>query len=221
MKYNPSKKKRFQLLPQGLFRWVGFIVIVLTSYGYVLSSYLPDMPPQPVAEKTKLPEINIPIAIPEDALAVLDDRASVTVNVDKSREYYSIITKAADRYAVDPNLIKAIIMVESSYDPKAVSHVGAMGLMQLMPKTAEEMGVEDCFNPEHNIYGGVRYFKWLLTTFDGNIELSLAAYNAGRRNVLRYNGIPPYKDTQQYIKKVDEYYSQFYKLQLAEELNRV
>jgi soluble lytic murein transglycosylase-like protein len=117
----------------------------------------------------------------------------------------SIIRKAAKRYQVDPSLIRAIIMAESSYNPKAVSKKGAMGLMQLMPRTAEALGVEDSFNPEHNINGGVRYFKQLLNQFDGDVKLALAAYNAGSGRVREYNGIPPFKATQYYIKKVFEY----------------
>ena len=117
----------------------------------------------------------------------------------------SIIRKAAKRYQVDPALIRAIIMAESSYNPKAVSKKGAIGLMQLMPRTAEALGVEDSFNPEHNINAGVKYFKQLLNQFNGDVKLALAAYNAGSRKVREYKGIPPFKATQHYIKKVFEY----------------
>jgi soluble lytic murein transglycosylase-like protein len=129
------------------------------------------------------------------------------------RLYHPIILQAANRYQVDPAIVKAIIMAESSYNPKAVSKRGAKGLMQLMPKTAEEMGVEDIFNPEHNINGGVRYYKKLLKQFKGDIKLALAAYNAGMRTVKEHNGVPPYKSTRYYIKKVFEYY-QHYKNQV-------
>jgi soluble lytic murein transglycosylase-like protein len=130
------------------------------------------------------------------------------------RLYHSIILQAASRYQVDPAIVKAIIMAESSYNPRAVSKRGAKGLMQLMPNTAEEMGVEDIFDPEHNINGGVRYYKKLLNKFKGDIKLALAAYNAGMRKVREHNGVPPYKSTRYYIKKVFEYY-QHYKNQLA------
>jgi soluble lytic murein transglycosylase-like protein len=129
------------------------------------------------------------------------------------RLYHPIILKAANRYQVDPAIVKAIIMAESSYNPKAVSKRGAKGLMQLMPKTAKEMGVEDIFNPEHNINGGVRYYKKLLKQFKGDIKLALAAYNAGMRTVREHNGVPPFKSTRYYIKKVFEYY-QYYKNQV-------
>ncbi|UCF85140.1 MAG: lytic transglycosylase domain-containing protein [Desulfobacteraceae bacterium] len=122
-----------------------------------------------------------------------------------------IIQRAANRYEVDPALVRAIIMAESSYNPKAVSKKGAKGLMQLMPRTAEYLGVEDSFNPEHNIDAGVRYFKQLLDQFKGDVKLALAAYNAGSRRVRKYKGIPPFKDTQYYVRKVFEYHKRFKK----------
>ncbi len=124
--------------------------------------------------------------------------------------YHPIIIKAASRYRVDSALVKAIIMTESSYNPRAISKKGARGLMQLMPRTAAGLGVEDSFNPEHNINGGVKYFKQLLDQFDGNIKLALAAYNAGSRKVRKYKGIPPYKETQEYVERVFKYY-EYYK----------
>ena len=123
--------------------------------------------------------------------------------------FQPIIHKAATQYEVEPEIIKAIIMAESSFNPKAVSHKGAQGLMQLMPNTAEYLGVKDSFNPEHNIDGGVRYFKKLLDRFEGDVTLALAAYNAGSRNVLRYKGVPPFKATKVYIKKVLHYYETY------------
>lgn len=129
------------------------------------------------------------------------------------KRFHPIIVEASNQYKVDPAIIKAIIMAESSYNPKALSNKGAGGLMQLMPITAREMGVKDIFNPEHNIYGGVRYYKKLLKQFKGDMELALAAYNAGSRNVREYKGVPPFKATRYYIKKVFEYY-QFYKKEM-------
>ncbi len=117
-----------------------------------------------------------------------------------------LIVQAAELYQVEPALIKAIIMAESGHNPKALSKKGARGLMQLMPRTAKRLGVVDSFNPEHNINGGVRYFKQLLKQFDGSVELALAAYNAGSRNVRQYNGVPPFKATKFYITKVFKYY---------------
>ena len=117
-----------------------------------------------------------------------------------------LIFQAAKLHQVDPALIKAVIMAESGYNPKALSKKGARGLMQLMPRTAKWLGVVDSFNPEHNINGGVRYLKQLLKQFDGDVELALAAYNAGSRNVRQYNGVPPFKATKFYITKVFKYY---------------
>lgn len=134
--------------------------------------------------------------------------------------YHKFIIQTASHYEVDPALIKAIIMAESGYNTKAVSNKGAKGLMQLMPKTAREMGVEDIFNPHQNITGGVQYFKQMVNRFNGDVKLALAAYNAGSRKVLHYKGIPPFKATRYYIKKVLKYY-QIYKDQMAEEIDRV
>jgi hypothetical protein len=133
-------------------------------------------------------------------------------NVKTNPAFYPIILQASSRYQVDPNLVRAIIMAESGYNPNAVSKKGAKGLMQLMPKTAQHLGVADSFNPEHNIDGGVRYFKQLLDRFDGDTSLALAAYNAGSRYVRQYQGVPPFKETQYYIKKVLLYY-QSYRMQ--------
>jgi soluble lytic murein transglycosylase-like protein len=117
-----------------------------------------------------------------------------------------LILQAAKLHQVDPALIKAVIMAESGYNPKALSKKGAQGLMQLMPRTAQWLGVIDSFNPEHNINGGAKYLKQLLRRFDGDVELALAAYNAGSRHVRRYNGVPPFKATKFYISKVFKYY---------------
>ena len=123
----------------------------------------------------------------------------------KAQRYHKIIVQTAKRHNIDPSLIKAIIMAESGYNPRAESRKGAQGLMQLMPQTAELLGVTDGFNPEENIRGGVRYFKMLLESFDGDIRLALAAYNAGSRYVREYGGVPPFNATRTYIWKVFEY----------------
>jgi soluble lytic murein transglycosylase-like protein len=124
----------------------------------------------------------------------------------KEQLFHPIIIKVSSRHQIDPALVKAIIMAESGYNPKAISKRGAKGLMQLMPSTAQALGVEDVFNPKENISGGVRYFKQLVNNFDGDITLALAAYNAGSRNVRQYQGIPPFKSTRYYIEKVFKYY---------------
>ena len=118
----------------------------------------------------------------------------------------STIKAIALRYGVDDKLIKAIVRVESAFKPGAVSPKGAQGLMQLMPGTAERYGVANSFDPIQNLLGGVKYFKDLLAMFNNNLTLALAAYNAGENAVLKYNGIPPYKETRQYVQKVIHYH---------------
>lgn len=120
-----------------------------------------------------------------------------------------IITQAADKNNVDPALVKAIIMAESAYDPMAISKKGAIGLMQIMPHTAASLSTEDMLDPVHNINAGVRYLKTLLNKFDGDLELTLAAYNAGISKVRKYNGVPPYEATRYYVKKVFKYYKYY------------
>jgi len=124
----------------------------------------------------------------------------------KEQLFHPIIIQVSSRHQVDPALVKAIIMAESGYNPKAISKSGAKGLMQLMPGTANAMGIKDVFNPHQNITGGVRYFKLLMNQFDGDVKLALAAYNAGSKNVRQYKGIPPFKATRYYIKNVFKYY---------------
>lgn len=120
-----------------------------------------------------------------------------------------IVSKTSKAYGIDPDLIMAVMKVESNYNPQLVSPKGAMGLMQLMPGTADEMGVSDPFDVEENITGGVKYLRYLSEKYKGNLELILAAYNAGPAVVDRYGGIPPYKETQDYVKKVLSVYKKF------------
>ncbi|MGM0553110.1 MAG: transglycosylase SLT domain-containing protein [Pseudomonadota bacterium] len=122
-------------------------------------------------------------------------------------EFADLIRDAADLYDLDPALIRTVIHVESCFDPQAVSRVGAHGLMQLMPATAAELGVTDRFDPIQNIHGGSRYLAAMLERFDGNLDLALAAYNAGPGAVERHGGVPPFRETRTYIERIRTHYS--------------
>ncbi|HMA97790.1 MAG TPA: lytic transglycosylase domain-containing protein [Polyangiaceae bacterium] len=112
------------------------------------------------------------------------------------------IRDAARLYQIPEELVRAVIMVESGFSPRAVSPANAKGLMQLIPATAQRMQVEDIFDPRQNIYGGVRYLRVLANLFNGDLALTIAAYNAGEGAVLRYGGIPPYRETEDYVTRV-------------------
>jgi len=124
-------------------------------------------------------------------------------------QYDELIMKASGKYNVEPALVKAIIKAESNFNHRAVSRKGARGLMQLMPATASSLQVRDSFHPENNIEGGVKYVRYLLNYFNGNLPLALAAYNAGENAVVRYGGIPPYRETQAYVRRVLSYLDRF------------
>ena len=118
--------------------------------------------------------------------------------------YENLIQEAALAYKLDPDLIRAVMRTESSFNPLAVSPVGAMGLMQLMPALAQELGVQNPFDPRQNVMGGAKYLRQLLDAHDGNIRLTLASYNAGPGNVKRYRGVPPFRETRNYVRKITE-----------------
>jgi soluble lytic murein transglycosylase-like protein len=135
-------------------------------------------------------------------------RPNVAVSMDEframqpDRAYDDIISEAAAEYKLDPNLIRSVMRAESAFNPLVVSPAGAQGLMQLMPALADELGVSDVFDPRENIMAGARYLRWLLDRNHGNIPLTLAGYNAGPTVVAKYRKIPPFKETQNYVKRI-------------------
>ena len=129
---------------------------------------------------------------------------------NKEDDFNSLIDKLAPKYNLDPLLVRAVIKVESDFEVEALSRKGAQGLMQLMPQTARHLGVKDVWNPHHNVEGGVKYLRKMLDRFDNNWSLALAAYNAGPNKVKQYGKIPPYPETQRFVRKVMKYY-QYYK----------
>jgi soluble lytic murein transglycosylase-like protein len=143
---------------------------------------------------SRAPDVKTPAGL----VSVSEDYRLVPATI----AYNDAIAEAADLYKLDPHLIRAIIRAESAFNPFAVSRVGAQGLMQLMPDLADELKVFDPFDPRQNIFGGARYLRWLLDRHKGNVELAVASYNAGPTAVDRYNGIPPYRETRQYVKNV-------------------
>ena len=125
------------------------------------------------------------------------------------KRYGLIIDQAAERFNLDSSLLKAVIKAESDFDHRATSKKGAQGLMQLMPDTSSDMEVQDPYNPEENIFGGARYLGILLERFKNDLSLALAAYNAGPEKVEANNGVPPYRETKTFIKRVMNYYKQY------------
>jgi len=122
--------------------------------------------------------------------------------VKEREDVRGLVRKLAPKYSLDPQLVLAVIEAESNFDPKASSPKNAQGLMQLIPATAQRFGVTDPWNPEQNLHGGMAYLRWLLDHFEGDIKLALAGYNAGEQAVELYGGIPPYTETQSYVKRI-------------------
>jgi soluble lytic murein transglycosylase-like protein len=137
---------------------------------------------------------------------VLDEVLEEIASAPAGSDITALATVAARRHGLDPALVLAVVKVESAFRPQAVSPKGAQGLMQLMPPTARDLGVEDAFDPEQNLDGGARYLRQLLIRYKGDVRRALAAYNAGPGAVDRHKGIPPYRETRQYVRRVLDQY---------------
>ncbi len=165
----------------------------IQPFNRVLKSSLEENPSNGVFKLDEPPKI------PFGTLSV---GAKLSSGTNTKSEIMKMIDDVCNKYDVDSKLVQAVVEQESGFNPNVKSKAGALGLMQLMPKTAEGLGVGDPLNPKENIEGGVKYLKQLLDKFHGNKILALAAYNAGPNAVSKYNGVPPYKETQNYVKSV-------------------
>ena len=157
----------------------------------VHEGYRPYEPPKPEPKALKLPKTTFARALGSPAA------------------WDGVIAWASRAHGLPPSLVKAVVHTESAFNPDAVSPSGAAGLMQLMPDTMRALGVDDPFNPWQNIEGGTRYLGRLVQRFGGDLELALAAYNAGERAVARFEGVPPYPETRQYVKRVLRLYRKY------------
>jgi soluble lytic murein transglycosylase-like protein len=203
--YNNGSRRRL-LRPMGSTRFLACAIVILmaTSAPFVLadaqiSGYVG--PPDPVS-LTKVP--------PVEPVTAVRRKARYHIGV-ADLELEQAVSRAAQQHHVQPALLLAVMKAESSFNPIAISKAGAVGLMQLIPETAIRHGVRNLYDTNDNITGGAKHLRYLLDRFHGNIRLAVAAYNAGERTVDRYGQIPPYKETQDYVKKVLVYYRSYKK----------
>ena len=180
----PRSTPVFRSIKLAPFALLGFFVFTNVT-GILFSRAL-----APIAKASSSDELAIPSDIP----------TSGDKNIDR------IIFRVGEREGVDPRFIHAVIWQESKYEVTARSHAGAQGLMQLMPETAKRFGCSHTDDPEDNVQAGTKYLSWLLKRFSGNVQLVLAGYNAGEGNVDKYNGVPPFNETQNYVRIISERY---------------
>jgi len=202
-----AKKQKGNSPLRSILRWVIFLAGIL-AVGLTVPAVAPADIYKFVDKDGVVHFSNVPTTSGKWVLVIKEQR--VQFNLGQNFEKYQPeIWKASQRYSVDYNLVKAVIKAESNFNPKAVSRAGAKGLMQLMPETASILQVNDSFHPEENIDGGVRYLRYLLNLYNDNLQLALAAYNAGEKAVFKYRGIPPYQETQTYVQRVLGYYQKY------------
>ncbi len=204
------------------FVWLGAIAALLASvpvsaaiYSYRDEQgrlYLTDNPPNKnykIIVTTKKDREGPDSPTPASSFAPHSSYQAQKFLLPNDETYSEYINEAAAKHSIDPYLIKSVIKVESDFDPYARSSKGAQGLMQLIPSTARLVGCSDSFDARQNILGGAAYLRMMLKRFDGSVEKALAAYNAGPGNVDKYGGIPPFRETKNYVKKVKHYYRQY------------
>jgi soluble lytic murein transglycosylase-like protein len=190
-----------------------FILSLMTLAVSGVRAAEPDVQPKRLASVVRVDSENrrlvrttviAPRVIPEKVISSAPPPAPANPKADPgpSATVNALVSSIARRHNVEPSLVDSVIRVESNYDPNAVSPKGAMGLMQLIPSTARRFGVNNTFHPAQNIEGGVLYLKYLMNLYHGDERLALAAYNAGEGAVAKYNGIPPYPETQNYVYQV-------------------
>lgn len=190
----------------------------IASYmGETKSLGLAEMLYKKITGEEMKPEMRVKINNKVDPVKIKNNKTAIdSTNVHPSNESLNRIQKldqhideAAKSFGVDKNIIKSIIMTESAGNQKAVSGAKAKGFMQLMDSTAVDMGIQNVFNARENILGGTKYFAKMLRQYSGDVKLALAAYNAGPQNVEKYNGVPPFEETKNYINKVLSYFNHF------------
>jgi soluble lytic murein transglycosylase-like protein len=193
------------------FQWLHFAVLVIAGL-FVVAPFFLLVPPQAPAGLDWSKPVFQPVIITERIASVepqnpnLPPAPAQTAAKGPETPYAALIEDASDRHGVDPDLVKAVISVESKFQKYAIGPQGALGLMQLMPQTAAALGLKNAFDPASNIDGGVRYLRDLLERYDGDLKLALAAYNAGVGNVAAFGGVPPFRTTRAYIQKVLHYH---------------
>lgn len=178
---------------------------VLVYWSRTENRWKPVPPPSPSAmRKARFAAAEVIAGMPAPSSGTRQQQ--VDNLLVSSEQVNAAIEAAAAKHGVDPNLVRAVIKVESNGNPRAVSNKGAMGLMQLMPQTARTLNVSNPFDPQQNVDAGVRHLRRLLDNYGGDVKLSLAAYNAGEKAVTRNGGVPPYTETRNYVKRITEIY---------------